>query len=261
MNQRELSELRKLIDGLEQNLCIYSQELAELTYLMKPYLVRYQQEVLLFHEQLSKVQRDIADAKVLLGDDIAKEPALANTPLSRLVDTPDFRPVQEQYDRVWHGKKPPTLDEVLGELPEAGKDILDLYAYITINIYPDFAKTPEEYTRRRVLMHKVNQALVHRDEFSLQGIADVYRDHTNLPAVVDSDEAEKLTLRKLLLESAIVRLEGQIFELRHGDISKIIIFAEQARAEERDLLMELSESIQRDIYFAKRELEKLNEQM
>jgi hypothetical protein len=104
------------------------------------------------------------------------------------------------------------------------------------------------------MMHDVNKAYIKRNTIGMQGVADAMRDRGNLPTVVTEATVKDLRSRTTLLEWAIVRLEGQIYELRYGDIAKLLILSEQAKKQDRDLIHDLSQDIQRDLEAARHEL-------
>ncbi|MBN1121735.1 MAG: hypothetical protein JXJ17_11705 [Anaerolineae bacterium] len=261
--QRQMASLSKYVGELEQRLGDTAGELAELTYLMEPFLVLYQQQVLPYHEQLAAVQRDIADARALLGDEKARSGGQADTPLSRLVATEDWVSVQEQYERVWMGKKHVRPDSKLAEknLEPASPEVKNLFREIVAKIHPELATKPSERIRRNQILEKVNEAYARRDIKTLQAVADAFRDRSNLPAVISEQTLKHLHNQALLLEWVTVQLEGQVFELRHGEIAKMHVYTRQADEEGYDLLGELSQQLKQELREAQRTLSSLQAQL
>jgi hypothetical protein len=261
--QRQMASLSKYVGELEQRLGNIAGELAELTYLMQPFLVLYQSQVLPYHEQLAAIQRDIADARALLGDEEARSGGQADTPLSRLVATEDWVSVQEQYERVWMGKKHVRPDSKLVEkhLDPAPQEVKDLYKEVVAKIHPELATKASERARRNQILEKVNQAYARRDTTTLAAVAEAFRDRSNLPAIVNEQTLKHLHNRALLLEWVTVQLEGQVFELRYGEIAKMHVYTRQANEEGYDLLGELSQQLKQELREAQRTLSSLQAQL
>jgi hypothetical protein len=261
--QRQMASLSKYVGELEQRLGSIAGELAELTYLMEPFLKVYQQQVVPYHEQLAAVQRDIADAKALLGDREARSGGQADTPLSRLVAIEDWVSVQEQYERVWMGKKHLRPDSKLVEkhLDPAPPEVKSLFREIVAKIHPELATKASERLRREQILEKVNEAYARRDVKTLQAVADAFRDRSNLPAVISEQTLKHLHNQALLLEWVTVQLEGQVFELRHGDIAKMHVYTRQASEEGYDLLGELNQQLVQELKEAQQTLSVLQAQL
>lgn len=257
--QRQMADLSKQIAELEQRLGRAAGELADLRAVVAPFVDRYRDEVLKYHLELVQVQRQIADLRGIQGDREALDAGVADTALSRLVNTPEYRPVQEQYERVWHGKHPPRPEDLDDNLPPVSPTIASLYTEIVAKLHPDLAETLRERKRRTSLMHEVDQAYVSRNEVSLRAVAEAHRDRSSLPAVIDDRTVRNLRRRAFMLEQVIARIEGQVYELRHGDIAKIRAYAEHARARGRDFISELSAELQYDLRQARQELAELQQ--
>nr|MBN1229741.1 hypothetical protein [Anaerolineae bacterium] len=256
--QRQMASLSTYISEMEQRLGECAGDLAELIHVMGAFLVRYQEEILTHHNRLIKLKREIADARVQLGERQFQESGVADTPLSRLLCSAEYRSVQEQYNRVWHGRPwdRPSTDQ-LAMLTPASEKIKALYTEIVAKLHPYLVDTVAERRRRAALMHEVNQAYIQRNEIGLENVALAYRDRANLPTVVSEESLKKLHERALLLEWIIVRIEGQIFELRHGEVARIKALHEEAAHKNRDLLTELSADTQQELNNAQRELDRL----
>ncbi len=250
---RQMAELSRRIAELEARLGEVAGEHTELTHAMAPFLARYRKEILPYQEELNNVRREIADLKVILGDQGAKRSRGAERLTSFLPE--DYVPVQEQYERVWKGKgSPRPQDPRDPDMPPASLSLKRLYGEVVARVHPDLADTPIERARRRRLMERVEEAYLRRDKRSLEAMADAHRERSNLLAIVDEKAVKELEDRVFLLEELIHRLEGESFELRYGDIAKVKARADQASAEGRDLLRELSAELQRDLRQAQEEL-------
>jgi hypothetical protein len=249
--QEQMSTLSKQIARLEDRLAEVCGDVAELESVLAPFLARYQKEVLRYHQELVRVQREIADMRIVLGDRATAGPGLAESPLNRFANE-DYVPVQEQYERVWKGKRPPKPTDPRN-LPPASPALKEAYRQVVAKIHPALAKTTSEQKRNKELMEKANQAYVRRDEVTLRATAQALSRQSNLPAIVDEKVVKELRDRAYMLEQLIFKLEGESFELQHGAVAKIRAFAEQAEAQGRDFLLELKAELQATLKEAQRE--------
>ncbi len=255
-HERQTASLAQQVADLEGRLGEVAGELVELTFQLAPFLARYRREVLTAHEELVELQRRIADLRLARGDRAAQSAARANTPLSRLVEVESYPSVQAQFERTWASKQPLRAGDILENtaLPPSSAAIKALYAEIVARLHPDLTLNEDERERRRELIRGVNRAYLNRDQVSLEAVADAHRPRHNLPAVVDEQAVEDLRQRAFLLEQTIARLEGKVYELRHGDAARVMAFAAAAQAEGHDLLSELNQAIQREIEEARQQL-------
>jgi hypothetical protein len=242
-----MASLSQYIAELEKRLGEVSGELAEINHAVGPFIERYQRQVLVYHIQLVRCQRDIMDLRTLRGEAWARQPGFADTALSRLVETATWAPVAEQYARVWEGKKPPQPILNDDNLPAVTPEMQRLYVEIVRHIHPNLADNRSEYLRRRPLMVQANSAYVRRDAVTLRALVDAYSSRSNLPAVVDSGSLDELHNRALKLEWVIVQDEGKVFELRHGDVARVLAFAQQAAKQGYDLLDALSDTLREEL--------------
>lgn len=248
----QMAQLSKQAVTLEEHLGEVAGNLAELTSVMAPFLTRYQDQILHYYDELIQAQREIADLRARQGDRDAIFAGQARTPLDRFTD--QNIPVDEQYARVWQGKKAPKLRGPQN-LPPVTPEFKQLYTKLVARLHPNLATTRAERARLRSLFSKANDAYVRRDMFSLRAMADVYCVPTNLPAIVDEKIVADLHERVKILEMLVNKIEGQYFDLRYGLPAKIKAHAELAWAEEkRDLIAELSAEIQQQLHEAQSEL-------
>lgn len=249
---QQMAQLSKQAAVLEERLGEVAGNLAELTSVMAPFLARYQDRILRYYDELIQVQREIADLRAARGDRKAVSAGQARSPLDRFVD--QNISVDEQYARVWKGKKTPKL-EGPRNLPPVAPELQQLYTQVVARLHPDLAVTRAERERLRSLISKANDAYVRRDMGSLRTMAGVYCAPTKLPAVVDDRVVVELHERIQMLEMLVNKIEGQYFDLRYGLPAKIKAHAELTWAEEkRDLIAELSREIRQQLQEAQSEL-------
>jgi hypothetical protein len=72
---------------------------------------------------------------------------------------------------------------------------------------------------------------------------------------VDPDLADKLQQRVTGLEKAVANIEGQVFEMRHGDLGKL----KQAAEKQDGLLKQLKRDLKRALRDAVKERERLRD--
>lgn len=254
--EQQISKLSKTITGLESRLAELSGQLAEMRYLIAPFLVRYQQEVLDYHAELVEVRRQIADIRLMMGDSGAREAGATETSLSRLIVSDEYLPVEEQYKRVWGGKKvlkPRDMWQKTRLAPPSA-EVKELYAEIVAQLHPGLAESAEDQQRNRAIMQQVDIAYARRDRRTLNSVAEARRSRRSLPMVVDEKAVDHLRERATKLEALNAALEGQIFELEHGDAAKVMALAFQAQQHDYDLLKSLSTELQSELSEAQQKL-------
>ncbi len=252
--QRRIDELSDQLSQLETRLGEAAGELAELNHTMAPFLERYRVEIMEPLEELVLIEREVADLRILLGDRKAMEAGEITSPLERLRKA--NRSVEEQYHKTWIEPDRPRPNQT-GSLAPADEKVKALYGQLVSNLHPYLATSPEEQKRRVDLMRQVNEAYVKRNYISLQATHEATRDRSNLPVIASEQVVENLHDRVLDLEMLIAQLEGQRFELRHGEVGVVWAEAQQAKTEGRDLLQELNRDIRVAINTGHRTLEEL----
>jgi hypothetical protein len=249
--QQEMSRLSKQIDELEAQLGEVAGEHAELSSAMATFLARYRQEVLRYQEELVAAQREVADLRVMLGDEQARDSGGVGESSNPIDD--EYLSVEEQYERVWKGKKPPPpTDPRDPDMAPASTAMKKLYGKLVASLSPALADSPAEQARRKGLMRQVSEAFVRRDQRSLAAMADSQRDRSNLPALVDPKIVRQLEERTLMLEELIHHYEGESYELRYGEIARLKAQADQAEAMGRDFLGQLNREIRQELQGARR---------
>jgi hypothetical protein len=255
----QMADLGTRIVGLEAQLGEVYAELVELMAPLTAFLARYQSEVLRHHWALLAAQREIADARAALGDRRATGPGSGHSPLDDLLARRDPS-VEEQYRRVWHPEELALCGED-NPLPPPSAAIKKLYARVVPRVHPALAASPDERRRRAGIINGINAAYLRRDEAALRAAADTYAAQSNLPAVVDEKAVRALRSRAFDLERLVARIEGQSYDIQHGDVARIRAYVCDAEAEGRDFLADLSAQIQGELNRTTAELAGLRSQL
>ncbi len=254
--QSHASQLSKRVAELEAELGAICGDYIELVTEMAPFLTRFRDEVMRYHNALALAQRELADMRAYLGDAQALDKGSPESPLDELLAREELT-VQEQFDRVW-GDGNKNASQTVGDSASTplSREVKDLFAQAAARLHPDFAQTEEERKRNLTLFNRVGNAYLNRDQRTLQSVVDALTPQTNLPAVIDHQVIQKLEDRIFHLETVTQNVSGQYYDYRYGDVARVRRYARQAEAEGRDLLATLSENIQRTL---RRTLEELKE--
>ena len=251
--QTQASQLSKRIAELEAELGAICGDYVELVTEIAPFLTRFRDEVMRYHNALAIAQRELADARAYLGDARALDRGNPQSPLDELLAREELT-VQQQYDRVWGdaNKDAKTPGSPASEPPS--REIKTLFAQAVARLHPDFAQSEEERKRNLTLFNRVGTAYLNRDQRTLQSVVDSLTIRSNLPAVADYQVIRKLEDRIYHLEAVTQELSGQYYDYRYGDVARVRAYALEAETEGRDLLKSLSENIQRALRMTLEEL-------
>lgn len=260
---RDMADLSRGVAGLERRLGELAGELAEMKHTLGSLIKRYQREVLPYHRLLVETQRQISDLHLMLGDRGARSAGDANTALSSLVTNEGYASVQEQYERVWKGKRPPRPEDLWegAEMPPAQEEIKALYVEIVAAVHPALAESSEDREHRWRTFKRVNAAYVARNRPVLGAIAAAYRERSLLPTVVGEGAVRRLRAHAAALEQVIARLEGQVYDIRYGDVAKVLAYAHAAEERGVDLIEQLGKDLRRELTQAREELARLRERV
>jgi hypothetical protein len=258
-DNRQMAALSRQIAAQERRLGELAGELAEMKHVLGQLLGRYRREVLRYHQQLVETQREIADLRLMMGDRAARAAGDAKTALSSLIENEGYASVQEQFERVWRGKRPPRPEDIweAADLPPAQEEIKVLYAEIAAAAHPALAESAQDYARRVQIFSRANQAYVARNRPALGAIAAAHRGDSRLPVLVDEREVRRMRAHAAALEQLIVRLEGQVYDLRHGDVAKVMAYAQAAEKQGVDLIDQLGSELRGELARAAEELDQL----
>lgn len=249
----EMRRLSEQIAELEPELGRVAGEVAELQSVLAPFMQQFRRDVLQYYDQLVAVEREIADLRVMRGELKARDAKYTQSPLHRFSE--DNPSVQEQYERVWQGKEVPKFKGP--ELSPASEKVQRFYATVVANVHPGLTEDPQERAKRAKDMKRADEAYIKRNEIALRGMAEMYRQRSNLPAIVDQRVVNELRDKFYMMEELVAQLEGQAFELRYGDVAKVKAHADAALKNGHNLLLEMGAEIQDKYYQAQSTLSAL----
>jgi len=254
--QLQVANLSKRIAELEAELGAACGDTIEIVTEMAPFLERFRTEVMRYHRALALAQRELADVRAYRGDVHALEKGQPESPLDELLKR-DSLTVQEQFDRVWgrEDKDPPQSMGSSNHKP-ASREVKALYAKAVAYLHPELAQNTEERKEHLKLFNQVGTAYLNRDQGTLQSVVDAFTPHTNLPAVIDPQNMQKLKDRIYQLETVTQNVTGQLYDYRYGDVARVRAHALQAEAEGHDLLADLGEKIQQALRMTLEELKR-----
>lgn len=246
----EMRDLSEQIATLKPRLAKASGELAELNSVMQPFMALFRQEVLRFHDALLAMQREISDLKAMQGSVSDRDAGQVASPLGQF--TGSVLSVQEQYDRTWGGKEVPEFEGP--NLPPASDKLKAFYADVLVAVHPDLQTKGKDRKKYEELLQKANAAYVKRDVITLDSMATMYRERSNLPALVTQEVVDQLQDLVDAMEELSGQIEGEIFELQYSEITRIKAYVDDAKSKGHDLVKELSEKVRQALQAANEEL-------
>ena len=194
--------------------------------------IRYRQEVGLLHEELDRLELDLAEAE--LG--ILKE---------RLADAGDLRP-----DSAAERPEPQ---------PRFTSDaVRKLFRDVAKAIHPDLASDSDARDRRHSLMIEANRAYALGDEEQLRAILQAWE---RSPEAVQGTDQEAMRLRLVRridqVEEHLQALAAELASLTDTSLWKLKVMVDQEAAQGKDLIRDMVRRLKRDIVVATNRLDAL----
>jgi hypothetical protein len=229
--QDTLEALRARVGELEAALAERTAEAVRVRTELDAFRIRYRQRVGLLHEELDRLELELADAEI----GILKE---------RLGDQDE--PVAPVVDRI---------DVVPRFTTDA---VRKLFRDVAKAIHPDLAEDEDARNRRHSLMVEANRAYALGDEEQLRAILQAWE---RSPEAVSGSDAEAMRLR---LARRITQIEEQIdllgaatSELQQTSLWKLKAMVDDEAAKGNDLIKDMIRRLQRDILVATNRLDAL----
>jgi hypothetical protein len=231
----DLDALRARVADLERLLAERSADAARTRSALDAFRIQYRQEVGLLHEELDRLELELAEAE--LGILTARLGDIAPDAAARASERPEPEP------RF-------TTDAVR-----------KLFRDVAKVIHPDLARDEIARDRRHWLMIEANRAYALGDEEQLRAILQKWE---RSPEAVQGTDDEAMRLR---LERRIAQIEEQLGGLAEAmaaatetSLWKLKVMVDQEAAQGKDLIKDMVRRLKRDITVATNRLEALRRQ-
>jgi len=230
---REIEGLRARVAELEGSFDERSKEAIRTRSALDGFRIRYRSEVGLLHEELDRIELDLAEAE--LG--ILKE---------RLADAPPS-PGEPAGDRIEVPPRSLTSDAVR-----------KLFRDVAKAIHPDLAEDDQTRDRRHSLMIEANRAYALGDEEQLRAILDAWERSPESVQGTDLD-ATRLRLERRIaqIEEQLSLLDGELAEMQASSLWKLKSMVDEEAANGKDLIRDMVRRLKRDILVASNRLDAL----
>jgi DNA repair exonuclease SbcCD ATPase subunit len=233
----ELDRLRARVTELEAVLDARAADADRIERELDMFAAQYQQQVGTLHEQLDRLELDIAEAELgELSKQVAEDRAAAG-----------FAP-------------PPSMAPPMAPPPTEARFTSDavrkLFRDVARTIHPDLAGDEHTRTRRHALMIQANRAYAMRDEEQLRQILAAWE--RSPEAVEGSDPAAtrlRLERRLAQIEDHLETCARDLAALQASRIYELKAMVDEAAASGRDLVGDMVRRLKRDIMAATNRLD------
>lgn len=231
-NDHDLEGLRVRLSELDAAYAEQSLAASRAQADLAAFKARYRHEVGQLHEELDRLEADLADAE--LGELLKRPPP---------PPAPDTPPVPERPE----------------PLPRFTSDaVRKLFRDVAKVIHPDLARDADTRDRRHSLMIEANRAYAMGDEEQLRGILEAWE---RSPEAIEGTDAEATRLR---LVRRIAQLEAQLeliasaqAALRESPMWQLKTMVDEEAARGKDLVKDMVRRLKRDILVATNRLDAL----
>jgi len=198
---------------------------------LETFRLRYAGEVGRLHEELDRLELEIAEAELGELSKKLEESGTGSTPPPPPEDVP--RPARFTSDAV-----------------------RKLFRDVAKIIHPDLAQDPHTRDRRTALMIEANRAYARGDEAQLRWILDAWARSPEAVHGSDPDaERERLERRVAQLAEQLERLDLELAKLRTTPLWELKAMVDREAIRGRDLIADMVRRLQRDIMVATNRLE------
>lgn len=229
----DIDALRARVSELERDLAERDADVTRTRAALDAFRIRYRQEVGLLHEQLDRLEVELAEAE--LG--ILKE---------RLGDEPSA-PQEPTGDRIEVAPRSLTSDAVR-----------KLFRDVAKAIHPDLADDDEARDRRHALMIEANRAYALGDEEQLRAILQAWE--RSPEAVTGTDlEASRMRLERRIaqVEEQLVLATAELASMKDSSLWQLKAMVDEEGAKGKDLIQDMVRRLKRDILVATNRLDAL----
>ena len=230
---RDIDALRARVTALERDLAERDADVTRTRAALDAFRIRYRQEVGLLHDQLDRLEVELAEAE--LG--ILKE---------RLGDEPST-PQEPTGDRIEVAPRSLTSDAVR-----------KLFRDVAKAIHPDLADDDEARDRRHALMIEANRAYALGDEEQLRAILQAWERSPD--AVTGTDlEATRMRLERRIaeVEEQLALATAELASMKDSSLWQLKAMVDEEGARGKDLIQDMVRRLKRDILVATNRLDAL----
>jgi hypothetical protein len=228
----DLDVLRAELTALERRLGDQRAEVARTRADYDAFRIRYRQEVGLLHEELDRLELDLAEAELgILEERLADAPA-----------TPSDSPAQQPEPQ-----------------PRFTSDaVRKLFRDVAKAIHPDLARDSGARDRRHSLMIEANRAYALGDEAQLRAILQAWE---RSPEAVQGSDQDAMRLRLVRrieqIEEQLQALAAELASLTDTSLWKLKLMVDLEAAQGKDLIRDMVRRLKRDIVVATNRLDAL----
>jgi hypothetical protein len=228
----DLDALRAELTERERRLDARSAEVVRTRADYDAFRIRYRQEVGLLHEELDRLELDLAEAELGILKD-------------RIADAGD-----------------PTSGSA-GERPEpqprfTSDAVRKLFRDVAKAIHPDLATNSDARDRRHSLMIEANRAYALGDEEQLRAILQAWERSPDAVLGTDHDAMRLRLVRRIdQVEEHLQALAAELASLTDTSLWKLKVMVDQDAAQGKDLIRDMVRRLKRDIVVATNRLDAL----
>jgi hypothetical protein len=228
----DLDRLRAELTDLERRLGDRGAEVARTKAQYDAFRIRYRQEVGLLHEELDRLELDLAEAELgILKDRLADA---AGNPSPSPADRPEPQP------------------------RFTSDGVRKLFRDVAKAIHPDLASDADARDRRHSLMIEANRAYALGDEEQLRAILQAWQRSPEAVQGTDQDAMRLRLVRRIeQIEAHLQALAAELASLTDTALWKLKLMVDQEAAQGKDLIRDMVRRLKRDIVVATNRLDAL----
>lgn len=244
LGEEEIAALRAELVFLSELVATQEMEKDEIRTDLARFQSKYYRSVGRLYVELDELKARVAEKKAQRDDQFVSEAFRRRSRAQRTAG--EYRTWQE-------GPEPPAEPSI-----PPSDDSKKLYRRIAALIHPDKAHDEASRSVRTDLMAALNAAYAKGDIESMRRILELWQQS---PEAVSGDTpaAEKMRLHRTIarVKAKISQIEAEIEQMKNSPAYRLLRRVQEAAAQGRDLLAELTAEIERQIRLAREELAEL----
>ncbi|MEO7134061.1 MAG: hypothetical protein ABI024_07550 [Vicinamibacterales bacterium] len=228
----DLDTLRAELTELERRLGDRGAEVMRTKADYDAFRIRYRQEVGLLHQELDRLELDLAEAEL----------GLLTERLSGIPDGPTAAPAERPEPQ-----------------PRFTSDaVRRLFRDVAKAIHPDLASDADARDRRHSLMIEANRAYALGDEVQLRAILEAWERSPEAVAGTDQDAMRLRLVRRIdQVEDHLQGLAAELALLTDTSLWKLKVMVDQETAQGKDLIRDMVRRLKREVVVATNRLDAL----